>query len=104
MTSKYKDGDLQVWWIPQVPMKAFEFDVPTIEAGVMIMDALAEYDMFQFDNNVKPDYCNAGGIRRWCSNSDGEGTPGWEDWYDHETGEDNPRLFLAETQHCGVRP
>ncbi|GAG34679.1 unnamed protein product, partial [marine sediment metagenome] len=26
-----KKGDLQVWWIPQVPMKAFTVPVKTVE-------------------------------------------------------------------------
>ena len=86
-------GDLQVWWIPQVPMKAFEVDVSTVAEGVKLLDVLADYDRFQFENNVKPDYCNAGGLQRWCAD-DGDGVPGWEDWYDEETGEDDPAAWL----------
>ena len=94
--SKYKDGDLQVWWVPQVPMTAaFEWPVTDVASGVLLLDVLAEYDRFQYENNVTEDYCNAGGIRRWCENSDGEGTPSWEDWYDKETGEDDPHEWLA---------
>lgn len=59
------------------------------------MNTLAAYDIFQFENRVKPDFCNAGGLRRWCDDSDGEGAPGWEDWYDEETGEDDPEAWLA---------
>lgn len=88
-------GDLQVWWIPQVPMKAFEVDVASIEEGAKIMDVLAKYDLFQYKNRIKPDYANAGGLRRWCEDA-GEGEPGWEDWYDECTGENNPRIFLEE--------
>ena len=95
---EHGNGKLQVWWIPQVPMKAFEVDVTSVAEGVKIMDVLAKYDQFQLENNVKPDYCNAGGLRRWCENSDGEGTPGWEDWCDEETGEDDPRVFVSERQ------
>lgn len=87
-------GQLQVWWIPQVPMKAFEVEVSSVAEGVKVMDALAAYDAFQYENRIKPDYCNAGGLRRWCDDSDGEGTPGWEEWYDDETGFDDPREFL----------
>lgn len=92
-----KIGDLQVWWIPQVPMKAFTVDVSSIEEGVKVMQTLARYDAFQFEHKVKPDYCNAGGIRRWCENS-GYGEPGWEDWYDEETGEDDPVEFLKSAK------
>ena len=48
---------------------------------------VADYDLFQFVNRIKPDYCNAGGVQRWCTDN-GEGKPGWEDWYDEETGDD----------------
>lgn len=89
-----KPGDLQVWWIPQVPMHPFTVDVSTVEEGVRVMDILAKYDQFQFENNIKPDYCNAGGIQQFCEDN-GEGVPGWEDWFDEETGEDDPRQWLA---------
>lgn len=62
--------------------------------GVKLMSTLAAYDDFQFRHRVKPDYCNAGGLQRWCEDSDGEGTPGWEDWYDEETGEEDPDAYL----------
>ena len=91
-------GQLQVWWIPQVPMKPFEVDVSSVEEGVKIMQVLAKYDDFQFKNRIKPDYCNAGGLRRWCADSDGDGTPGWEDWHDEKTGEDDPEEFLKSRQ------
>lgn len=87
---------LQVWWIPQVPMKAFTVDVSSVTEGVKIMEVLAHYDAFQFDNNIKPDYCNAGGLQQWNEDSDGEGTPGWNDWYDEDTGEDDPARWLQQ--------
>lgn len=90
-------GDLQVWWIPQVPGAMFTVDVASVAEGVKIMDVLADYDLFQFDNCIKPDYCNTGGIRRWCAD-DGEGRPGWEDWYDDESGENDPRAHLDGSQ------
>ena len=86
-------GDLQVWWIPQVPMKAFEVDVASVEEGAKILDILSRYDLFQYTNKIKRDYSNVGGLRRWCED-DGDGTPGWEDWEDKETGENNPRVFV----------
>jgi hypothetical protein len=53
---------IQVWWVPQVPGKAFKVDVETLNEGIRLCNTLAKYDFFQFDNNIKPDYCNAGGI------------------------------------------
>ena len=77
-------GDLRVWHIPQVPGKPFTADVDSVEDGVKFMLLLSRYDLFQFENNIKPDYCNAGGLQVWDLDSDGEGTPGWVDWYDDE--------------------
>lgn len=87
---------LQVWWIPQVPMKPFTIEVSSVEEGVKIMKVLALYDDFQYKNRIKPDYCNAGGLNEWDDDSDGEGNPGWVSWCDEETGEDDPARFLKE--------
>lgn len=80
---------MRVWWIPQVPMKPFTVEVKTVEEGVKIMDVLAFYDQFQLDNNVKGDYSNMGGIQVI---EDGE----WFDWFDEETGMDDPEDYLEE--------
>ncbi len=78
---------LKVWWVPQIPMEAFEVEVPSIEEGARLLDTLAKYDLFQFENNVKPDYSNMGGI---VMLEGGE----WVDWYDEETGEEDPRAYV----------
>lgn len=91
--SSHNVGDLQVWWIPQVPMKAFEVDVASIEEGAKIMDVLAKYDLFQYTNKIRRDCSSFGVLRRWCMDA-GDGDPGWEDWCDECTGEINPRVFL----------
>jgi hypothetical protein len=81
---------LRVWWVPQVPMEAFYVDVSSVEEGVKIMGVLGTYDKFQFDHNIKPDYCNVGGLQQYV---DGE----WEDWC-IETEDnffENPREWLA---------
>lgn len=61
-----------------------------------MMNVLAEYDMFQYDNNIKPDYCNAGGLQCFDPDDDTDDPNGsWTDWYDEETGEDDPRAWLT---------
>ena len=96
--SERQVGDLQVWWIPQVPGIPFEVDVSSVEEGVRIMDVLADYDAFQYANNIKPDYCNAGGLRMWTEDRFGQGD--WEDWYCETGGEwfDDPRDWLESLE------
>jgi hypothetical protein len=74
-------GQLQVWWIPQVPGKPFTVDVATPQEAKKLLTVLAAYDIFQFENRIKPDYCNAGGLRQWDGSD-------WEEWYDERTGND----------------
>lgn len=67
---------LRVWWIPQVGMrKTFYVSVNTPEEGKKLLDTLAVYDLFQFKNKIKPDFCNAGGLQMF-DEEDNE----WYDW------------------------
>lgn len=75
------EGALRVWWIPQIPMKGFKRDVADLTQAKLLLETLADYDAFQFENKVKGDYCNAGGLEVF---EDGE----WSDWYDPDTGDD----------------
>lgn len=74
----YKEGDLQVWWIPQVPMKSFKVDVESPTEAKKLLNVLADYELFQYENNVKGDYCNMGSL---CVYEEGE----WVDWHCPET-------------------
>lgn len=83
------EGELKVWWIPQVPMGAFEVPVDTVEEAALILNVLAEYDAFQLINKVKPDYANAGGLvvfedGEWCD---------WEGDEDHDFADDPVSTF-----------
>lgn len=89
-----KQGDMQVWWIPQVPMKTFEVNVASIEEAIKIKKVLARYDKFQFKNNIKPDCSNTGGLCIYYEDSDGEENPRWIDRFDEEIGEDDPNIYL----------
>ena len=82
-----KEGDLRVWWIPQVPMEAFHVPVADAEEAARVLEMLAAYDAFQFEKGIKPDYCNTGGLEIYELNSDGDGNPGWSEW-ESEDGED----------------
>lgn len=59
------NNKLQVWWIPQVPMKSFKVDVASVTEAVKMLDVLAKYDLFQYENRVKGDYANTGGLNIW---------------------------------------
>lgn len=87
---------LRVWWVPQVPMAAFEVDVPDLATADILLDALADYDAFQFENNVKPDYCNAGGLAML---ENGE----WVDWYDYDLNCDFDEWRVTYGRHAAVR-
>ncbi|EGJ6623266.1 superinfection exclusion protein [Salmonella enterica] len=63
MSNKPFELKFRVWHIPQVPGVAFHVEVPTFEEAQRLKNALADYDLFQFNNNIKPDYCNASGIQ-----------------------------------------
>lgn len=56
---------LRVWWIPQVPGKIFYVSVDTIKEAKLVLKTLAEYDLFQLKNNIKSDFCNAGGFEEY---------------------------------------
>lgn len=74
-----RESNLKIWWIPQIPMDEFERYVSSPEEARVILQTLADYDLFQMEHNIKPDYCNAGGLLMW--NERGED---WEEWYDDD--------------------
>lgn len=76
---------LLVWWVPQVPMKSFTVPVRTLREARLILGTLAEYDRFQFEENVKPDYCNAGGLSVFDPKDKTDGPKGsWVDWWSED--------------------
>jgi hypothetical protein len=80
----------RVWWIPQVPGQSFDIhDVRDLDTAILLCNVLANYDLFQYENKIKPDYCNVGGIQ-WhhpCFELDDE----WED-FDYEDEEEIGRI------------
>jgi hypothetical protein len=78
-----KQGDLRVWWIPQIPGKPFHVEVVNLAEAKKIMEVLANYDIFQFENRIKPDYSNVGGLE--CFRQHGapvpaDDLPDWCEW------------------------
>lgn len=78
-----------------MPMKAFHVGVETVKEGAKILEVLADYDQFQLDNNIKPDYCNAGGLMMFDT-EDKEDSPegSWVDWCDDQTGIESPAEYV----------
>lgn len=68
--------EYKVWHIPQVPGKPFEIFCETFEEAVNIVRVLSEYDKFQFENKIKPDYANMSGLDQWDDED--------EEWYSWE--------------------
>jgi hypothetical protein len=89
MNEKVKEGQLRVWHIPQVPMKAFNVLVDSVEDAKKILRVLWDYDIFQYDNNIKPDYSNTSGLETF--NDDGT----WEEYYD-DKGRDIDEIMKDE--------
>ena len=79
---------LKVVWIPQIPMKSFDVPVDSPEEAAKILSVLADYDLFQYENNIKGDYCNAGDLLEFLPEDKTDSPDGsWVTWYDPETEE-----------------
>ncbi|QPK89810.1 hypothetical protein IEN91_05060 [Bacillus velezensis] len=84
---------LRVAHIPQVPMEAFYVEVKSLEEAKLIFDVLANYDLFQFENNIKPDYANATFLEEFDKEENE-----WVSWCDDETGIDDIREYFEEME------
>jgi len=52
----------KVWYVPQLPMKAFEVEVEDIATARTVLNTLERFSLFEYEERVKPDYADAGGI------------------------------------------
>ena len=80
-----KQGDLRVWWIPQIGMRGPSFHVPVASPAEAkkILDVLADYDLYQLANRIKPDYSNVGGLecfQQYGPPEDADDFPDWCEW------------------------
>lgn len=72
-----RDGSLRLWWIPQIPGKPFYVEVASVVEAMLVYDTLTRYDAFQFENYIKPDYSNAGGLEVYYDHE-------WSEYYDED--------------------
>lgn len=75
MTEELQEGALRIYYIPQIPMPAFRVEVANLATAHIVLDTIISFSVFEFENNIKPDYSDAGGIERW--ESDGYGGYDW---------------------------
>jgi hypothetical protein len=78
------DKKLRICHFPQVPCKPFIVEVKDLNEAKNIFDTLAYYDIFQFENRIKPDYCNTTVLEEWSKEEND-----WISWSDDETGIDD---------------
>ncbi|UXO88849.1 hypothetical protein [Bacillus safensis] len=62
-----------------------------LEEAKLIYNTLGNYDLFQFENNVKPDYANATFIEEFDEEENE-----WVSWFDEETGIDDINEYFEE--------
>ena len=75
-------GCYKVWHIPQVPGEPFYVPVPDVSTAIIVLRALAEYDLFQLKHHIKPDYCNTQGLEQYDVDE-----KKWLEW-ENEEGDD----------------
>ena len=75
---------LRISHFPQVPCNPYRVEVENLKEAKKIMNILAEYDYFQLENNIKPDYSNVTVLEMYD-----EENKDWVDWEDEETGIDD---------------
>lgn len=73
---------LRVWWISQIGTGTFYIPVKSVKEAKKTMDLLSYFDCFQYNQKIRPDYSNTGGLEMF-----NEETGEWEDWV-YETKEE----------------
>lgn len=86
---------LRVSHFPQIPCKAFTVEVKNLEEAKLISDTLANYDLFQYENRIKPDYANATVVEEFDEESQE-----WISWCDDETGIDDIDEYFEQLEEA----
>lgn len=82
---------LRVCHFPQIPCKPFTIEVEDLKQAKFLCDSLANYDLFQFENRIKPDYANMTTVEMWD-----EEIQEWHLWSDEETGIDDINEYFEQ--------
>lgn len=60
-----KTTTYKIWHVPQIPGTAFVVGTDDLEYAKLLIEVLADYDLFQLEHRIKPDYDNVNGIMVW---------------------------------------
>jgi hypothetical protein len=55
----------RVWYAPQLTGPSFEIEVEDFLEACRLLDTLYNFSLFEFENKLKPDYADLGGIQEW---------------------------------------
>ena len=76
---------LRVSHFPQVPCKAFSFEVEDEREAAKIVHVIAKQHLWLYENNFIPDYSNAILVEMWDEDLDNNGKPyGWSSYWNEE--------------------
>ncbi|QWU14279.1 hypothetical protein SAMN04487895_101576 [Paenibacillus sophorae] len=75
---------LRIVHYPQIGAKPFEVEAGNLQEARLLYNTLADYDLFHYENRIKPDYANTTVVEEW-SEEDKE----WVGWSDDKTGIDD---------------
>ena len=65
----------RAWYIPQIPMKAFYGPLrDSYERAAEDLEIITDFSIFEFENNVKPDCADVGGVEYLDRDGD------WAEW------------------------
>lgn len=84
---------LRVVHYPQIPCEPFIVEVKDLTEAKKVKDILANYDLFQYDNKIKPDYANMAIVEEF-----NEAEKSWESWLDEETGIDDIDEYFEQSE------
>lgn len=80
---------LRICHYAQMPCEPYIVEVENIKEAKKLSDILADYDLFQYTNMIKPDYSSMTILEEY-DNENKE----WHDWFDEDTGIDNLDEFV----------
>lgn len=75
-------------------MEPFRKEVKNLQIAKVLLVALADYDIFQLEHNVKPDFANASGCEIF-----NEDEQDWEEWMDEDTGDNIWDVIRADKEN-----